>query len=102
MVIGTFFIDRFVCAPFTSYSSSSSSSSLSLVDGNWSAWETWSTCSKTCGNGTRARVRLCNNPAPAHEGKDCAGEGNGSEVCLVRHCPGKFNFLVLKYKLKDQ
>jgi len=36
-VIDTFFIDRFVCAPFTSYSSSSSSSSLSLVDGNWSA-----------------------------------------------------------------
>ena len=79
-----------------------SSSPLSLVDGNWSTWESWSTCSKTCGNGTRTRVRLCNNPAPAHEGKDCAGEGNNSEVCLVRHCPGKFNFLVLRYYLKDQ
>ena len=78
----------------TSYSSSSSSSSpLSLVDGNWSAWETWSTCSKTCDNGTRTRVRSCNNPAPAHEGKDCAGEGKKSEVCLVRHCPGKPHFL---------
>lgn len=77
----------------TSYSSSSSSSPLSLVDGNWSAWETWSSCSKTCDNGTRTRVRSCNNPAPAHEGKDCAGEGKKSEVCLVRHCPGKRHFL---------
>ena len=78
-----------------------SSSPLSLVDGNWSAWESWSTCSKTCGNGTRTRVRLCNNPAPAHEGKDCAGGGNSSEenseVCLVRHCSGKSNFHTLSY-----
>ena len=51
-----------------------SSSPLSLVDEKWSAWESWSTCSKTCGNGSRIRVRLCNNPAPALEGKDCEGE----------------------------
>ena len=71
-------------------------SPLSLVDGNWSAWESWSTCSKTCGNGSRIRVRLCNNPAPAHEGKDCEGEAKNSEVCFVRHCPGKSNFHVLQ------
>ena len=51
------------------------------------------TCSKTCGNGSRIRVRLCNNPAPVHEGKDCEGEGKHSEDCLVRHCPGKSHFL---------
>ena len=33
------------------------------------------TCRKTCGNGSRIRVRLCNNPAPSHEGKYCEGEG---------------------------
>ena len=42
------------------------------------------TCSKTCGNGSRIRVRLCNNSAPSHEGKYCEGEGKKSEDCLVR------------------
>lgn len=51
------------------------------------------TCSKTCGNGSRIRVRLCNNPAPSHEGKYCEGEGKNSEDCLVRNCPVKSHFL---------
>ena len=51
------------------------------------------TCSKTCGNGSRVRVRLCNNPAPAHEGKYCERERKKSEDCLVRHCPVKSHFL---------
>ena len=74
-----------------------SSSPLSLVDGKWSAWETWSPCTKTCGNGTRNRVRLCNNPAPANGGKTCEGKEENSEVCLVRHCSGKSNFHTLSY-----
>ena len=74
-----------------------SSSPLSLVDGKWSAWETWSPCTKTCGNGRRNRVRLCNNPAPANGGKTCEGKEENSEVCLVRHCSGKSNFRTLSY-----
>lgn len=75
-----------------------SSSPLSSVDGKWSAWETWSPCTKTCGNGTRNRVRLCNNPAPANGGKTCEGKEENSEVCLVRHCSGKFSdFHTLSY-----
>ncbi|CAH3195719.1 unnamed protein product [Porites evermanni] len=58
------------------------------IDGKWSPWETWSPCTKTCGNGTRNRVRLCNNPAPANGGKTCEGKEESSEVCLVRHCSG--------------
>ena len=37
------------------------------------------TCSKTCGNGSRIRVRLCNNRATAHEGEDCEGEGKKNQ-----------------------
>ena len=74
-----------------------SSSPLSLVDGKWSAWETWSPCTKTCGNGKRNRVRLCNNPAPANGGKTCEGKEENSEACLVRQCPGKSNFHTLSY-----
>ena len=55
--------------------------SLPLVVGNWSNWGPWSACSKTCGNGTRNRIRLCNG-APCEE----------REACFVRPCPGKTNF----------
>ena len=66
--------------------------SLSLVVGNWSNWGPWSACSETCGNGTRNRTRLCNNPAPDHGGASCEGDADNREACLVRHCPGKTNF----------
>ena len=71
-----------------------SSSPLSLVDGNWSAWESWSTCSKTCGNGSRIRVRLCNNPAPAHEGNDCEGKENIQKIVSSAIVQVNFIFLV--------
>ena len=74
-----------------------SCSPLSLVDGKWSSWETWSPCTKTCGNGMRNRLRLCNNPAPANGGNTCDGKEESSEFCLVRHCPGKSNFHTLGY-----
>ena len=62
-----------------------------LVAGNWSNWGVWSACSETCGNGTRNRTRLCNNPTPAHGGAACQGDANNTEACLVRYCPSKSN-----------
>ena len=40
---------------------------LGIVNGDWGVWGAWSTCSMTCGSGTRARSRSCDNPAPAQE-----------------------------------
>ncbi|XP_069129224.1 properdin-like [Argopecten irradians] len=51
------------------------------VDGQWGLWSGWTSCSVSCGNGTRARSRQCNNPAPAHNGRSCPGDDYESEGC---------------------
>ncbi|XP_021367027.1 SCO-spondin-like isoform X2 [Mizuhopecten yessoensis] len=51
------------------------------IDGQWSQWTGWTPCSVSCENGTRTRSRQCNNPAPAHNGHSCPGEGDSSEEC---------------------
>ena len=50
------------------------------VDGNWG---TWSKCNKPCGGGKQSRE--CNNPAPAHGGKSCAG--SNAQRCNTQECP---------------
>ncbi|KAK3084929.1 hypothetical protein FSP39_021552 [Pinctada imbricata] len=55
------------------------------VDGGWSAW-LFTACSATCGDGTRSRVRLCNNPAPSNGGLFCNGSANQTEACNERAC----------------
>ncbi|XP_060079617.1 scavenger receptor cysteine-rich type 1 protein M130-like isoform X3 [Ylistrum balloti] len=53
------------------------------VDGQWGSWSSWTSCTVTCGSGTRARSRQCNNPAPAHNGLSCPGDGHESEECTA-------------------
>ncbi|XP_019614624.1 PREDICTED: coadhesin-like [Branchiostoma belcheri] len=57
------------------------------VDGMWSTWMTWSTCSQSCGGGTQARQRACNNPAPANGGNACVGSQEQSRQCSTWACP---------------
>ena len=47
------------------------------VDGVWSDWGRWTYCATlngtSCGKGTRARSRACNNPMPENGGSLCQG-----------------------------
>ncbi|XP_053388216.1 coadhesin-like [Mercenaria mercenaria] len=58
-----------------------------VVDGNWSPWSSWSQCDVTCENGTKSRVRFCNNPPPQYGGLDCPGEGTDLKTCQRHLCP---------------
>ncbi|NXJ63832.1 HMCN1 protein, partial [Rostratula benghalensis] len=57
------------------------------VGGEWSSWLPWAPCSETCGKGTQTRLRLCNNPPPAHGGSYCEGSDAQMQVCNKRRCP---------------
>ncbi|XP_059171730.1 uncharacterized protein LOC131952856 [Physella acuta] len=63
------------------------------TNGAWSAWTEW-TCNVICHVYRDQRTRLCNNPAPANNGRDC--EGNtveyrdsdcGRNVICPTDCP---------------
>ncbi|KAL4224566.1 Adamtsl1p [Mactra antiquata] len=57
------------------------------VDGSWSMWFTWSDCTKTCGNGTKTRMRTCTDPFPENAGKRCFGESKQKRGCSLWDCP---------------
>ncbi|XP_053325662.1 hemicentin-1 [Spea bombifrons] len=57
------------------------------VHGLWSSWLPWGPCSKTCGQGTQTRVRLCNNPPPSFDGLYCEGQDTQMQVCSDQNCP---------------
>ena len=67
----------------------------SLVDGSWGSWTAWSSCSVTCGVGTRARSRECNNPAPQNGGQECGGLATDDETCQKDNCTGQYHPLSL-------
>lgn len=46
---------------------------FNTVDGVWTAWERWGPCACAGGGGSRTRRRMCDNPAPQYDGKNCAG-----------------------------
>lgn len=58
-----------------------------LVDGGWGAWGGWSMCEKSCGESQKVRIRVCDDPAPAHRGLDCVGDGIEFENCSLSPCP---------------
>ncbi|KAI0234107.1 Hemicentin-1 [Lamellibrachia satsuma] len=54
------------------------------VNGHWSRWTQWSSCSATCGRTRRERVRMCDNPRPAHGGARCVGRRREKQICPRR------------------
>jgi len=57
------------------------------MDGGWTSWGSWGACSKSCGDGTKARIRTCTNPKPQHNGKTCNGGNKNSQECNETECP---------------
>ncbi|XP_062609288.1 A disintegrin and metalloproteinase with thrombospondin motifs adt-1-like [Saccostrea cucullata] len=57
------------------------------VHGGWSSWGEWNTCSRTCGSGTKTRLRYCNNPMPMYEGNYCSGGSTNIILCNTNSCP---------------
>lgn len=61
-------------------------SGLEPINGAWSAFSDWTACTKTCGNGTQVRMRICNEPEPRNGGADCVGNGVQSQACRLKDC----------------
>uniref|UniRef100_A0A672NMT1 Thrombospondin 1 n=1 Tax=Sinocyclocheilus grahami TaxID=75366 RepID=A0A672NMT1_SINGR len=57
------------------------------ISGGWGPWSPWDTCSATCGGGVQNRKRLCNNPVPMYDGKDCVGDAEAGQICNKQACP---------------
>jgi len=60
---------------------------LSCHFARWMEWRSWSSCSRTCGGGTRSRIRICNMA------RRCSGQSAELEECNENPCiqdPGKF------------
>ncbi|VDI71459.1 Hypothetical predicted protein [Mytilus galloprovincialis] len=55
--------------------------------GSWGCWQTAGPCSHSCGNGTRLKVRECNNPVPTNDDFFCDGKNTTLEWCNLRECP---------------
>ncbi|CAH1782230.1 unnamed protein product, partial [Owenia fusiformis] len=48
-----------------------------VIEGHWESWRDYTLCSRTCGGGTRSRIRYCDNPRPQYS--ICPGENGKSE-----------------------
>ncbi|XP_061173323.1 SCO-spondin-like [Saccostrea echinata] len=57
------------------------------VNGQWSTWGQYSACTKTCGNGSKTRQRLCSSPAPLNGGNPCYGNNSETDQCNNILCP---------------
>ena len=55
-------------------------------DCQWSSWSTCSPCSKSCGNGQKAKTRIVLRTA-RNGGKDCVGDSEITQQCQTRQCP---------------
>ena len=52
-------------------------------------WADLTPCTKTCGNGTKSSIRICDNPAPANSGNYCEGDDQiNNKNCNDHKCPG--------------
>jgi hypothetical protein len=65
-------------------------SSISAINGGFADWSNWSVCSRSCGRGSKSRVRKCINPLPRYGGESCERLGPAEEKthCNANQCPG--------------
>eukprot|EP00112_Aurelia_sp_Birch-Aquarium-sp1_P008322 Seg1913.8 transcript_id=Seg1913.8/GoldUCD/mRNA.D3Y31 product="DNA repair protein RAD50" protein_id=Seg1913.8/GoldUCD/D3Y31 len=66
------------------------SSCLEPMDGHWGNWGSWGACTMSCGEGTRVRSRVCNNPVPSNNGKACSGSNTETNICRIKKCYQKW------------
>ncbi|VDH92906.1 Hypothetical predicted protein [Mytilus galloprovincialis] len=62
------------------------------VNGNWGSWSDFTSCSVSCGGGTQARIRSCDDPVPESGGIYCMGSSTESESCNDEKCPDDETF----------
>ncbi|XP_068688561.1 uncharacterized protein [Montipora foliosa] len=60
---------------------------LCPIHGGFSKWTKFSECTRSCGNGTRTRLRKCSNPQPKRGGRGCLGPDVDIQVCNTQGCP---------------
>ena len=70
-----------------------------IAHGRWSELSEWTGCSVTCGGGSKNSSRSCDDPAPAHGGSECTGNGVEMDACNDKACPGKQVLLALGQNL---
>ncbi|XP_033759595.1 A disintegrin and metalloproteinase with thrombospondin motifs adt-1-like [Pecten maximus] len=58
-----------------------------IIDGDWAEWNPWGTCTISCGNGTRSRIRSCSDPLPLNGGLQCPGASSDFSECNTQDCP---------------
>ncbi|CAM4304034.1 properdin isoform X2 [Caretta caretta] len=62
------------------------------VMGGWSSWDPWSSCSVTCAEGVKRRIRRCTEPAPVCGGS-CLGHNSETVPCDTNKiCPTHGNW----------
>jgi hypothetical protein len=74
----------------------------SAVDGQWGPWNVAKVCSVSCGNGTEEYSRSCDNPAPAHGGKQCSGPSLKQSPCSASPCGTYLFKLSITNKIIEQ
>lgn len=62
---------------------------ISLVPAAWSPWSSWRSCSRSCGGGTRWRVRSCRNRSPFSIRTACRGSRVQTQRCNTNSCRGR-------------
>ena len=63
---------------------------------NWSAWQPWSSCSKSCGQGNKERIRTKETIAQ-DGGVDCTGPERETFLCKIRECQSTLQSKALPY-----
>ena len=67
------------------------------MDGNWGEWGSYGSCSVSCGAGSKARTRACNNPPAAFGGAACTGASSETDLCDNGVCRELIDLLLCAY-----
>ncbi|XP_033637175.1 SCO-spondin-like [Asterias rubens] len=57
------------------------------VHGGFSPWGEWTQCPVTCGGAQVNHTRVCNNPTPRYDGRQCEGPTVSGKLCAGVACP---------------
>ena len=66
--------------------------SFNLVDCSWSSWQAWSACTKTCGGGTKTKIRT--KSVAENSYGSCSGSSTEKVACEEDVCPSKLSIIL--------